>query len=309
MGLFIPQRLSLSTDMTVFWDNSILFLLSITVFTLFSIKADRSWHLFADDNQTPANHPLYTSSSQYGQFIRDMWDIPSGDINSPSYRELEFDRAIDIIYKHQHPQDCSTSKFLVSKNGYPATGFGSEMHMEGYFLYIAMETNRVYIPYSMHPHHNRFERNRPESELCHGTGSFFECFFQPITNCTWDDVSKQMPKNKWESVDYKNFIDDHGSYQDAQVIITDMRKRDETHQQSVPTVLLPLLETSRITGGAYYWWRGLAAAYMTVPNERTRGLIKRYGVKGVRELKGACVAMYVRWADKVSYIISIMLCC
>lgn len=273
-------------------------LLIVTLFICNNIcQCERSWHLFRDDHQSPERHPPFVS--KYAQFIRDMWDIPSRNISSPSYRELEFDRAIDIIYKHQHPQDCSTAKFLVSKNGYPATGFGSEMHMEGYFLYLAMETNRIYIPYSMHPHHNRFDRQRPEEDVCYGTNSFFECFFQPLTNCTWNDVSKHIPPGTWNSVDYKNFIDDHGSWQDAQVIITDMRRRDESHEQNVPSKLLPLLEVERITGGAYYWWRGIAAVYMTVPSDRTRKLIKELGIQEARKLDGKCVSMYVRWADKV----------
>lgn len=34
--------------------------------------------------------------------------------DSKSYRELHFDRTIETIYKHQHPEDCTEAKFLIS---------------------------------------------------------------------------------------------------------------------------------------------------------------------------------------------------
>ena len=50
---------------------------------------------------------------------------------------------LDAIWKNQHPEDCSKAKFLIS-NGFNS-GFGSEIHVEGSVLAVAMQLGRVYI--------------------------------------------------------------------------------------------------------------------------------------------------------------------
>lgn len=55
------------------------------------------------------------------------------------------EEAIETIYKHQHPPDCSKAKFLIS--GMFESGFGSELHVIGVGLATAMNLNRVYIMY------------------------------------------------------------------------------------------------------------------------------------------------------------------
>eukprot|EP01032_Pedospumella_encystans_P028847 gene28847-32580_t len=50
---------------------------------------------------------------------------------------------IEEIWTNQHPADCSKAKFLIS--GGFESGFGSEMHVIGAGLALAMSMNRVYI--------------------------------------------------------------------------------------------------------------------------------------------------------------------
>ena len=51
--------------------------------------------------------------------------------------------AIELIYRHQHPADCSTAKFILVEAW--EEGFGSEMHAMGAALSVGLNTNRIII--------------------------------------------------------------------------------------------------------------------------------------------------------------------
>lgn len=51
--------------------------------------------------------------------------------------------ALTIIHHHQNPRDCSTAKFLLAPASFG--GFGSQQHVVGVGLAVAMMTGRVYI--------------------------------------------------------------------------------------------------------------------------------------------------------------------
>lgn len=54
-----------------------------------------------------------------------------------------FRPAMQAIWNHQHPQDCSKAKFLIAE-GF-LSGFGSEIHVVGVGLALAMEMGRVFV--------------------------------------------------------------------------------------------------------------------------------------------------------------------
>ena len=88
----------------------------------------RSWHVFLSNHSSKPIYEPYISS--FAQSIRRAWDVPlDSDISFPAYRELEFERAMDIIYRHQHPPDCMKAQYLIS-DGWGG-GFASEFHVEG----------------------------------------------------------------------------------------------------------------------------------------------------------------------------------
>lgn len=101
-----------------------------------SYYGDKAWHIFKSDHRSSPIYEPYISP--FAESIRQAWNLPSMDVLSPAYRELEFDRAMDIIYRHQHPQDCMKAKYLISE-GY-SSGFGSEIHVDGYFLHVYVLT-------------------------------------------------------------------------------------------------------------------------------------------------------------------------
>jgi len=75
------------------------------------------------------------------------------------------EEAIEAIYKHQHPSDCSKAKFLTNRGW--EEGFGSELHVTGVGLATAMNLNRIYI---MHPHQKydgKLRKGEGGSDLMH----------------------------------------------------------------------------------------------------------------------------------------------
>jgi len=98
------------------------------------------------------------------------------------------EEAIEAVYKHQHPADCSKAKFLIS--GMYESGFGSELHVIGVGLAAAMNLNRVYI---MNPHRKMDSMNHwpVDVPFCHKQGKDklnLDCYYEPWSNCTIHDA-------------------------------------------------------------------------------------------------------------------------
>lgn len=109
---------------------------------VFSQDTSTSWHLLNTTISSYKDDELGNYKSSELEKIRRNWNL-SVSIDSKSYKELYFEKAFDIIYKHQHPEDCTKAKFLVSSGYY--MGFGSEIHVESYGLAVAMELGNKVI--------------------------------------------------------------------------------------------------------------------------------------------------------------------
>ena len=55
---------------------------------------------------------------------------------------------LELIYKNQNPEDCSTAQYIIS-SGWPF-GFGSRIHMEGIGLSIGLNTGSFVCYYLQH---------------------------------------------------------------------------------------------------------------------------------------------------------------
>ena len=56
---------------------------------------------------------------------------------------------------------------------------------------------------------------------------------------------------------------------------------DDRFRNMTPYQFDGLLDMSRIPADKrYYWWRGISAAYLTRPNERTQKLVRSHGTPG-----------------------------
>eukprot|EP01038_Epipyxis_sp_PR26KG_P014575 gene14575-19574_t len=258
--------------------------------------------------------------------IYQSWNLHSkySFLSKNNTTHMHYNEAIDIIYAHQHPPDCSKVKFMISL-GYKS-GFGSELHVEGMVLAIAMQMNRIFIP--TQPRDARLQWQTPSS-ICGGDKTL-SCYLEPWTNCTWNDVVQSITKQPKRERNYDIGIrtniagrivpelkvnDGHYAeflktskipsslikfYEEEEVITLFPSVHTETPlTKIIPHQLFNILKTIPIDyDKRFYWWRAMSAAYLIRPNNFTSSTIKEKGIAGINPLNGQCVSMYVRHGDK-----------
>lgn len=93
-----------------------------------------SWHIY-DEHELPAKcKDMKFSSRNLSQILlsnENKWKLWPGLLSVFDSMTGEtlfgFDEAMETIWRHQHPSDCSKAKFLISEGW--AQGFGSEVHV------------------------------------------------------------------------------------------------------------------------------------------------------------------------------------
>jgi hypothetical protein len=98
---------------------------------------------------------------------------------------LGLEEAMEIIWQNQNPPDCSKAKYLIAEPF--LQGVGSEMHIYGVGLGLAIETGRVFLQQGgwswrfKNPH-------------CEGQRKFsMECYYEPLSSsCTMQDAMATM---------------------------------------------------------------------------------------------------------------------
>ncbi len=92
----------------------------------------------------------------------------------------------EIIFKHQNPVGCNSSKFLIMSNHWNA-GFGSSMHVRGDMLLHALSVGRVFLNIADND-------ERWDFAPSHCLSASPECYFLRLSNCTlpadWRSKSK-----------------------------------------------------------------------------------------------------------------------
>jgi hypothetical protein len=156
-----------------------------------------------------------------------------------------------LIYNHQHPRDCSTSKFLVIEREWHS-GLGSTIHIKAYSLLVALVSGRVLI----------------ESPDIQWTMTFaascesqdWACYFAPLTNCT-------LPED-WKSKAVA-FTSVNGQSSDQQYVVNSA----EMNLADAPGIggVKPdkLFGSSKFNEKPASWWMTQATGYVARPNERT----------------------------------------
>ena len=86
-----------------------------------------------------------------------------------------------VLYQHQHPASCSGLRFIAYSPCYH--GIGSTIHIMGQMLSHALRLNRV-LMIEENPEHPYYD-----SEYCPPGTSGHDCYFEPVSNCTWADVA------------------------------------------------------------------------------------------------------------------------
>lgn len=196
--------------------------------------------------------------------------------------------ALQYLWKHQHPANCSNEKILV----YEAvrSGIGSVLHVLSAALRAGLDSGRVLVEAPGH-----FLASTP---YCKGNTTLGGCYFLPLTNCT---VTA-------EELAAAPFL---GQEQYHQLLGRDpklprvVRIIGDTPWVFVPEPLVfasHLSTTAIPTGGGHriWWWRAITSAYIVRPNDQTKGeLATRRRTKVVGgELTGNCIGLYIRHGDK-----------
>jgi hypothetical protein len=216
-----------------------------------------------------------------------------------------FEEGMDAIWQNQHPADCSKAKFLIG--GGFESGFGSEIHVLGSGMALAMSLNRVYIMLAtngdsslmdkMHSN-NKFQ---VDIDFCRKQGKTnLECYYEPWSSCTLEDALQGTTLQTLRM-------------QGLNIAFNDLKKQVRQERtlivhlspelvDEIPAPLMPMLHCSPFPPDKYrYWWRSLTAAYIMRPNTATTALImkhRRDPEMTFDQENEQCVSVYVRRGDK-----------
>lgn len=111
-------------------------------------------------------------------------------------------QALEIIWKHQNPPDCSKVKYLIA-DGW-MQGFGSEMHGYGAMLGIALDTGiLISIYYALKllllldrvlVHHGGWTWRYRNEHCTNQSAKGLDCYYYPFSKCTLEDAVRTMIK-------------------------------------------------------------------------------------------------------------------
>lgn len=94
-------------------------------------------------------------------------------------------QALEIIWRNQNPPDCSKAKYLITEPF--LQGVGSEMHVYGVGLGIAVETGRVFLQQGGWSWRFKNSHCAAQNKLN------MECYYMPLSKCTLQDALLTMP--------------------------------------------------------------------------------------------------------------------
>ncbi|KAL6758822.1 hypothetical protein V8C86DRAFT_2586059 [Haematococcus lacustris] len=203
------------------------------------------------------------------------------------------------IWEHQHPYSCRSHKLAYYSSLDNGHGIGSTLHLMGHALGIAMALGRVFI---MGPELSVWGRGKH----CEGMRTLDECYFLPLSSCTYDDILDRGQATPYkssehtrlgaavdaspEAVHFRHFKDMGNSHNVSQMFTNDM---------------IRMLKSSPIPQQWwFYWWRCQASAYIVRPNRRTLVAIEHarnltLSVADRHALSsGSWVSVYMRRGDK-----------
>ena len=236
-----------------------------------------------------------------------LWpDLMSSQDESDGESLYGLSAGLEAIWENQHPADCSTAKFLIS--GGFESGFGSEMHVIGAGLALAMSMNRVYIMLAdqgdsslmdkMHSN-NKFH---VDIDFCRKKDNFnLDCYYEPWSSCTLEDALKGTSQQKIRQdnlfLPFNQLKATKNRTERTLIVHLGSELVDE-----IPPVLQQVVECSPMRHDQYkYWWRSVSVTYLMRPNEATRQLIMQHRLDKEMAFdfnKEQCVSVHVRRGDK-----------
>eukprot|EP01041_Mallomonas_annulata_P001847 gene1847-3587_t len=285
-----------------------IFIILITI--TFLVRLSQSWHAYDPDklkfqedshslNSTPSSYDCSqyngTEIPEYIQFGNKykLWPDLIKKENIPSSKSLYgFREAIDKIWKNQHPINCNTAKYIIS-NGWGG-GFGSAIHVESSMFSLALQLKRVYIQNPFGPINDERANHmwHINNSYCQGRNkSTLECYYEPWSNCTINDVfgkSFITPKHLNNlKINIRIFsMNSNGNLiispkylhkiNQMKVFLLDHAGRSSIIR-FIPDILKPIVQCSPMASSKeYYWWRAITATYFLRPNNNTLEYLSRF---------------------------------
>jgi len=220
-------------------------------------------------------------------------------------------QAMEVIWKNQHPEDCSKAQFLIAQ-GWPQ-GFGSEVHVLGVGLAVALNTKRVFIMNPDGAPEHDFLNNtwQVQNPFCRSKNSksALDCYFESWTHCKPEDAlgpdKKRASDFKVHQKTYFSDTDFQNKFNETQSVIKDVKtvlfeSRGDA-PMPFPDVLHPIINCSPVISSRY-WWRAVAAAYMLRPRPETVALLDKHRPQVKFRSSGGedeqCISIYIRRGDK-----------
>lgn len=182
----------------------------------------------------------------------------------------------NYIFQHQNPQNCENKSFLIL-SGFD-TGHGSEIHVLGTYLALALTINRIAVfdPF--------YENKKSFGDFC-GNVTTWECFFEPLTNCS-------IPKNaSINTTEYQN------SSQTEKYLYLRMLFNFVHY---IPPKISEIVSNSVIPNeNMLPYWRMQSATYIFRLNEKTDKKVNKLIKESVGNgLESGCINVWVRHGDK-----------
>lgn len=182
----------------------------------------------------------------------------------------------EYIFKHQNPLICENKSFLII-GGFD-TGHGSEIHVIGTYLALALSINRIAI---LDP----FYKNKKSFGSFCGNITTWECFFEPLTNCS-------IPNSAFlNTTEYKS-----NSQTEKYLYL----KRLFDYVNYIPPEICKILSDSVIPSEYFIpYWRIQSTTYIFRLNEKTNHKVNEMIKESVGDsLQSGCVNVWVRHGDK-----------
>lgn len=223
-----------------------------------------------------------------------------------------FQQSLEAVWANQHPVDCSKAKFYIA--GPWEEGFGSEIHVIGVGLGIALSMNRVFIWNKKQPV-NKWQVNTEHCRNQNNTVNL-ECYYEPMTHCTPDDILGGTGRTIQDLYPHgKKYIEIAREIKDVDAFNPTYRANERVIHANINALIMgkkaryvpfPLQKLVRCwtkirDEHAHYFWRVISTAYMLRPNAATVALLEKH--RRDRTVKfdvksETCIAMYVRRGDK-----------
>ncbi|KAK6336527.1 hypothetical protein TWF696_002077 [Orbilia brochopaga] len=161
------------------------------------------------------------------------------------------------IYNHQHPKNCSEKQFILMRN-FPNDenfGLGAAVFSVSMNLNMALRFDRVLL-YDPEGGPGRHFIDPSSYDLC---GKSMDCFFEPLTSCTVDDLTEE----------------NHIVLPAEKILPQDLMSTPASSAPPVFGVALQKLFPMMTPDAIKYWWRGQAASYIMRFNARTMAELRR----------------------------------